>query len=370
MLLGALLDAGASEERVREALDALNLEGWTMEITETTRRGLRAKRVEVKVEAEPARSYPEVRALLEGSALTPALLGSVLAVFERIASAEAAVHGTSVEQVHLHEVGATDALIDVTGVCAALHDLAPEGVTCSPIASGAGTVTTDHGDMPLPVPAVVALLEGAPMVGRGTKELITPTGAALLAHWVDGFGDLPAMHLDRVGSGAGANDLEWPNVVRAFVGRSAATPATETLVVIEANLDDLNPELFPYVIERLIEAGANDAWVTPIVMKKGRPATTLSVLCDEGSIEPLSRIVFRETSTLGLRIDRTERRTLDRSWIEVTVGGEPIRVKAGYLDGEIVNLAPEFEDAKRAAATLNRPLKDIYADAIEAARRC
>ena len=180
------------------------------------------------------------------------------------------MHGTSVEQVHLHEVGATDALIDVTGVCAALHDLAPEGVTCSPIASGAGTVTTDHGDMPLPVPAVVALLEGAPMVGRGTKELITPTGAALLAHWVDGFGDLPAMHLDRVGSGAGANDLEWPNLVRAFVGRSASTPATETLVVIEANLDDLNPELFPYVIERLIEAGANDAWVTPIVMKKGR----------------------------------------------------------------------------------------------------
>jgi uncharacterized protein (TIGR00299 family) protein len=291
-----------------------------------------------------------------------------LDVFTRLARAEAAVHRVPVDQVHFHEVGALDAVADVVGCAAGLHALGLDSLSASPVTLGSGTTRGAHGPLPVPPPAVLALLVGVPVrSGPVAHEMTTPTGAALLAAAVTSYGSLPPMTLLRSGSGAGGRDpAELANVLRLVLGEPEVAPAA-TGVVLETNVDDLDPRLWPGVLQALLGAGASDAWLTPILMKKGRPAHTLSVLCGDHHVAAVSEVVFRETSTLGLREVGVGRRTLQRAERTVEVDGQRIRVKLGLLHGDVVNAMPEWEDVAAAAAALGRPAKQVLRDAHAAA---
>jgi uncharacterized protein (TIGR00299 family) protein len=370
MFLGALIDAGASLEDVRRALESLDVDGATLEISEVQRAGLRAAKATVTaVDDHTQRSYGDIAATLERSALAPDVQSLAQRAFAMLARAEARVHGVGEQDVHFHEAGSLDALIDVVGSCAALCALRPGRVVASAVATGIGSVESAHGTLPLPAPAVVEILKAcsAPVFSRGHVELVTPTGAALLAAFVDDFSGMPSMRIDATGQGAGDRDLSHPNVLRIFLGQTSDVAAVEDACVLECNLDDMSPELVAHVLEVLMRAGAQDAWVTPIVMKKGRPAFKLSILSAPQSVEGLSGIVFRETTTLGLRRTSVTKEVLERRWIDVEVAGQPVRVKLGLRRGEIVTIAPEHDDADAAARAAGLALKDVYAAALRAA---
>jgi pyridinium-3,5-bisthiocarboxylic acid mononucleotide nickel chelatase len=368
MLLAALLDAGAREEAVRGALDRLDLAGWELDVSDVSRGGMRARRAKVSVtEDVTSRTYRDVVSILERASLPGKVRSRALETFHVLAEAEARIHGAPIEEVHFHEVGAVDALVDVVGVSAAIHDLAPERITAGPLPTGGGTAATAHGTLPVPAPAVLEILSGAPIVGRGEHELVTPTGAALLRALCDRFGAFPNMVVERTGYGAGARDIPGaPNVLRAVVGTAVET--SEEVLTFEVNLDDVNPELIPHVIDRTLAAGALDAWATPVLMKKGRPGYVLSVLGSETARDAVVDILFRESSTLGVRIRRADRHVLAREIVTADVDGQPVEVKIGRLRGEVVNVAPEHDSARAAAETLGLPLKEVYQRATAAAR--
>ena len=369
MLLASLLDAGVPEATVRQSLDALHLDGWSLKSYEVRRAGLRALRVEVSIsEKQITRRLNDVLNVLDRSSLADGVRKRAEAAFGALAAAEGRVHGAPVEEVHFHETGALDALIDVVGVAAAVEHLGPERITASAIATGSGTIETAHGVLPVPAPAVVELLRDVPLVGGGDHELLTPTGAALLCTMCDGFGAFPDVAVNRAGYGAGSHDYPGaPNVVRALVGHSV-TEQAENLVLLETNLDDLNPEITPYVLDVLMNAGAVDAWVTPALMKKGRAGHVLAVLTHQSRRSHLTEIMFRETSTLGIRERTVSRTTLRRELLEVEIEGVGVRVKVGRMGDDIVNVAPEHDDARAAAASLGMPLKEVYERALSGAR--
>ncbi|MFN2587307.1 MAG: nickel pincer cofactor biosynthesis protein LarC [Actinomycetota bacterium] len=367
MLLGALLDAGAGEGEVRAAIEALDIDGCGIELRTVTRASLRATKVDVIATGARERRAPrEIEALIRAAPLDDAVRDLAVAAFDLLAGAEARVHGIAREQVHFHEVGAVDALVDVVGCAAALASLRPERVVVSPVATGRGVVETEHGPMPVPVPAVVELLKGVPLVERGTDELVTPTGAALLRAMADDFGPMPPMTVSASGYGAGTREAAVPNVVRVLVGESAAG-AAQRVVQIEANVDDMSPELLPHALESLLAAGAVDAWIAPVVMKKGRPGFVLSALVTARDAERVADVFLRETTTFGVRMHDVERDVLERSWTEVEVEGHALRVKVGRRGGEVVSAAPEHEDALRVARTTGMPLKQVYERAMRAA---
>ena len=369
MLLGALLDAGASEEAVRSALDALALDGFALEVRQVTRASLRATKVDVTVTGEhPLRGPREIAALLHAAPLPDAVRDRALRVFDLLADAEAKVHGIPRDDVHFHEVGAVDAIVDVAGCAAALESLAPQRVVASPVATGRGIVAAAHGPLPVPAPAVVELLRGVPLEERGEEELVTPTGAAILREAADDFGPMPPMTIAAAGYGAGSRDGALPNVVRVLVGEALDSRRETTLLQIEANVDDMSPELLPHALEGLLAAGAADAWVTPVVMKKGRPGFVVAALVASAERDRVVDVFLRETTTFGVRIHEVARDVLDRSWIEVEVAGHPLRVKTGTRAGVVVTAAPEFEDALRVAKATGMPLKDVYEQAMRAAR--
>ncbi len=372
MILGALIDAGAPEDDVRAALDALDIGGFGLRFEDTRRAGVRALRARVgTTDSVTERSHRDVAELIEGAPLRTSVKERALSCFSVIADAESRVHGIDSAEVHFHEVGALDALVDVVGACAALEHFLPARVMTSPIATGAGAVKGAHGPLPLPAPAVVEIFRGrgATLYERGTEELVTPTGAALLATFSDSFGPFPRMTVDAVGLGAGSRDGDVPNAVRVLVGEMAEGETHRSdAFLIETNLDDVTPEVVSYAVGSLLDAGAQDAWVTPMVMKKGRPAFTLSVLADPERRADLMDIVFRETGTLGLRVTPVDKLALDRKWLSVEVEGHPVRVKLGIKDGEITSMAPEHEDARRVARATGLPLREVYARALEAAR--
>jgi pyridinium-3,5-bisthiocarboxylic acid mononucleotide nickel chelatase len=371
MLLGALLDLGVPYEVVRKELDALGLDGWDLFVEEVRRSGIRASKANVIVEPSDARRpYKEIATALERAPLAEAVSARALRTFASLARAEARVHGLDRDEVHFHEVGSLDAIIDVVGVSAALEHLGPERIVTSALAVGTGTVHGSHGMLPVPTPAVLELLAGTGAVieQRGTGELLTPTGAALLASNSDAFGSVPAMTIEATGYGAGTRDLEVPNVVRALWGESTGASGSDEVVAIECNLDDMSPELFPHVIETLLVAGAQDAWVTPIVMKKGRPAFTLSVLARVDERDHLIGILFEETSTLGLRIIPAQKVALEREWAEVDINGARVRVKIGLRGGRVVTASPEYEDAVEAARATGLSLKEIYRRVVDKPR--
>ena len=373
MLLGALLGAGVPLGVLAEAVDKVVPGEVDLSVEPTTRAGLAATRCVVRVaDAVGERTWRDVERLLAEAGLHEDVRSLAHDVFERLAEAEGQVHGIAPADVHFHEVGALDAIADVVGVCAGVLHLAPQRVVVSAVAVGSGTVGSAHGRLPVPVPAVVELLRGVPSyAGTVATELCTPTGAALLATLADDWGPQPPMVVEQVGTGAGARDPEGQaNVLRLLVGTGAPGRDVDEpgAVVLETNVDDLDPRLWPGVLRELIAAGASDAWLTPILMKKGRPAHTLSVLVGTDGVEAVRDVVYRETSTLGLRILHVGKHALDRRMDTVHVGGCAVAVKIALLDGRTVNVQPEFEDVAAAAATLGRPVKDVLAEAGALAR--
>ncbi len=369
MLLGALVDAGVPLETLQAAVDGLGVEPVRLTSVLTTRGGLGACKVDVEVsDSATTRTWADVRAVLEAAELAEPVRRTALDVFARLAVAEAAVHRVSADEVRFHEVGALDALADVVGVAAGLHALGLTELSASPVSLGSGTTRGAHGPLPVPAPAVLALLAGVPVqAGAAPYEMTTPTGAALLSATVTRWGPLPPMTVVRTGTGAGGRDpAEVANVARLVLGEPAETSVSGALL-LEANVDDLDPRLWPVVLSRLVAVGASDAWLTPILMKKGRPAYTLSVLCPEQTAAAVRREVFLETSTIGLRETRVGKRALARTTATVDVGGQPVRVKLSWLGGEVVNAMPEWEDVAAASATLGRPGKQVLQQAQAAA---
>ena len=369
MILGALLDAGASESSVQAALEHLPLDDLAFDVRTVTRASLRATKVDVTVTGEQESRGPrEIEALLRRADLRPGVRERALRVFALLTEAEAKVHGIPPEAVHFHEVGAVDAIVDIVGCAAALESLAPERVLASPVATGRGIAEAAHGPIPVPAPAVVELLRGVPLYERGTDELVTPTGAAILREAVHEFGALPPMTVHASGYGAGTRDPAFPNVLRALVGETAEPEPADAVLQIEANLDDMSPELLPHAIESLLAAGAVDAWVTPVLMKKGRPGYVVSALVPVVERDRVVDVFLRETTTFGVRMHEVSRDVLDRAWLEVDVAGHTLRVKTGGRAGAIVTAAPEFEDARRVAKATGIPLKHVYELALRAAR--
>lgn len=370
MLLGALVDAGVPLEVLAGAVAALPVEPVTLTAEPTTRHGLGATRVHVHAPASDIhRTWADVRAVLTDAALTTAVRDGALAVFERLAVAEGRVHRVPADEVHFHEVGALDALADVVGVVAGFAHLALERLTASPVALGSGSARGAHGIVPVPGPAVLELLRGVPVVaGPVPAETCTPTGAALLAAHVQEWTTLPPMRVTRVGSGAGGRDPEQlPNLVRLVLGEPVDEPATGLL--LETNVDDLDPRLWPGVLADLLTAGASDAWLTPILMKKGRPAHTLSVLCRPAVRAAVQDVVVAATSTIGLRVQPVQKVALQRVERSVPVFGSPVGVKVAGIDGRVVNVSVEFEDVAALARSLGLPAKEVLRAATAAAHR-
>jgi uncharacterized protein (TIGR00299 family) protein len=369
MLLGALVDGGVPLDVPAAAVAALPVEDVRLVTEQTTRHGLGATRVHVH--APPSsehRTWADVRTILADADLAPAVRDGALAVFERLAIAEGRVHRMPPEDVHFHEVGALDALADVVGVVAGFEHLALTRLTASPVTLGSGSARGAHGVVPIPGPAVLELLAGVPVTaGPVPAEMCTPTGAALLAARVDEWTTLPPMRVERVGVGAGGRDPEQlPNVVRLVLG-VADEPPMPGAVVLETNVDDLDPRLWPGVLDTLFAAGASDAWLTPILMKKGRPAHTLSVLCRADAEPEIRAAVFATTSTIGMRVVPVGKVALERAQTSVEVLGGRVGVKLAVDGGRVVNVSVEYEDVAALAGRLELPVKEVLRAATAAA---
>ncbi|WP_034090686.1 nickel pincer cofactor biosynthesis protein LarC [Streptacidiphilus albus] len=373
MLLGALVDAGASLAVAQAAVDAVIPAGVRLVASEVARAGLRATKVDVEtlLADHPHRSWRTIQELLRRAELAEPVRAAALAVFARLARAEGRVHGVPAEEVHFHEVGAWDSIADVVGVCAALDDLGVTRLTAGPVALGSGRARAAHGDIPVPVPAVLELAAGWRVLagGAGTGELATPTGMALVTALAEECGELPPLLLERVGVGAGTRDTPGrPNVVRVVIGRADLSTAVTAEVVLEANVDDLDPRLWPGVLTALLEAGASDAWLTPILMKKGRPAHTLQVLAPPERVAALRELVFEQTSTIGVRETPVGKVALARTWVRCAVlGEEGLPVKVAHRDGVVVRATPEFEDVAALAARRGLPVGTVLTAAVAAA---
>jgi uncharacterized protein (TIGR00299 family) protein len=380
MALGALVDAGADADAVRAALASLPLEPFSVEFDDVDADGIRATRAIVRCEtAGVIRTYASIRALLEQADLPDPARRLAQRMFRRLAVAEGAVHRRDVEQVTFHEVGAVDSIVDIVGTALAFTMLEIERAFSSAVPTGMGMTRTEHGAMPIPGPAVVELLRGAPVFSRGVPaELTTPTGAAILATVAEGYGGVPAMRLETVGYGAGTRALDFPNVLRVLIGAEA--PAEEARdgarsqrsseeILLETNVDDLNPEVYGYVLERLLDGGAQDAWLTPIVMKKGRPAIMVSVLCSSEREDVMRDILFRETGTLGVRGTPVDKRALERTRLEVATSFGTVGVKIGFLNGRAVTVSPEYDDCVELARQTGAAVRSVYEEATLGARR-
>ena len=380
MLLGALLDAGAPVEAVATAIGALGVEPIRIIPRQVRRHGLRATMADVQIhETAVPRTVADVLSLVAGAAVMPAVAAFARDVLSLLGTTEAAVHGENLEQVHLHEIGALDSIADVVGCAAALHALGllePRArIVVSTVALGSGSVESAHGALPVPVPAVLAILagRGAPVAAGGDGELCTPTGAALLALLADEWGPVPPMRIESVGIGAGSADpTERANVLRVVLGTDLAPVQVpwrhDDLIEIEATVDDLDPRLWPAVLDALVQAGAVDAWLTPVVMRKGRPGNVVTALVGEGAIDATTRALFTHSTTLGVRLRSVARRALPRDEVVVRVEGLDVRVKRGLLDGEPVTMQTEYSDAAAAAERLGVPVRTVLDRAAALAR--
>jgi uncharacterized protein (TIGR00299 family) protein len=371
MILGALVDAGLAEATLRERLAALRLDDFDLQFRPVVKNGFSATKVDVLVADDvPARRLPDIETIIAASDLPPVIKERALSIFRRLGEVEASIHGTRLDQVHLHELGGVDTIVDVVGALVGLDALGVEQVYASPLPMGRGFVKGAHGPIPLPAPATLALLKGLPLVGSELEvELVTPTGAALLASLSAGFGAIPAMRLDAIGYGAGGRDLPIPNVLRLLLGQVPPSDHTDTqtLAVLETNIDDLNPEIYDYVMARLFEAGALDVFLSPIQMKKNRPATLLRLLCRPEDVDELMSILFAETSTLGVRQHMVTRHCLARSSHTVKTAYGSVRVKLAHWGEGQLKAAPEYEDCRRLAEAHGVPLREVYRAAERAA---
>jgi uncharacterized protein (TIGR00299 family) protein len=371
MLLGTLASLSA--------LDPAGLPGRlgvaaTVSVTEVSRAGIAATAVAVEPAAEqPPRHLPDILELLSRADLPDPVRAAAGRVFHRLAAVEATLHQATPDTVHFHEVGGVDAIVDIAGACLGLHALRLDRLVVSPIALGGGTARSAHGSLPVPVPAVLGLLAGTALASYGGPvdvELATPTGIAVVAEHATGSGPMPLLDVEAVGSGAGGRDLgEHPNLLRLVVGTTSEQPADDRdgWLTIAANVDDLDPRLWPAVLEAVLAAGAADAWLTPILMKKGRPAHTVTALATTESAAAVRAVLTTQTSTIGLRESPVTKHALDRSWISTIVAGQVVRVKLAHVDGQVRNVSPEYDDVAAAAVATGLPAKEILARAAAAA---
>ncbi len=358
MALGSLVDAGADLSAVERELAALPVGGWSLEARSIQRGGLAATQVVVRVRETPVvRTHAHIVGLITEARLPERARRRALAAFSALARVEGRLHGRPPSQVHFHEVGGTDAIVDIVGTCVALEVLGVDEVRASPVAQGSGMVRSSHGLLPVPAPAVLELLAGAPTYGTDVPvELTTPTGAALLAALVEEWGPMPAVRVERVGRGAGSRELEGrPNLVQVVIGETAAVAGPgHPVVVLETNLDDVTGEVLAHALAALLEAGALDAWITPVLGKKGRPAHQLSVVAEVPRADELRALLVAETGTLGIRTSSLERWTATRTTTEVDVEGYPVRVKRSPAGAKA-----EHDDAARVARLLRRPVREV-----------
>ncbi|MCE5197376.1 MAG: nickel pincer cofactor biosynthesis protein LarC [Armatimonadota bacterium] len=368
MTLGALVDAGANFDSLKNELVKLGISEYEIRAEKVVRRGISATDVSVDVHhhhhgehGHHGRSFTAIRDTIQASTLTDGVKARAIAIFKRLGEAEAKIHGKDIEEIHFHEVGAVDAIVDIVGACICLDLLGIEKIYASPLPTFHGTVQTAHGTLPLPAPATAELLKNAPWRELGIEgEIITPTGAAILAELSDGFGPMPGMVTHSIGYGSGKKDFGIANVLRVMVGESKSAPVQyHEVTVLESNIDDLSPQIYEVVMERLFAAGALDVYLTPIQMKKNRPATLLSVICAPQDVETLGKIIFEETSTIGIRIDTRNRMCLPREITTVQTQFGPIRLKVARQDGQVVNVQPEYDDCKAAAAEHEVPVKRV-----------
>jgi uncharacterized protein (TIGR00299 family) protein len=375
MLLAALVDAGAPLDPVTTAVSAVIPGSVVLASSQVSRSGLRSTKVDVKrvLADQTHRSWREIQTLLEQADLAVKVRERSQRVFRRLAEAEARVHGITTDDVRFHEVGAWDSIADVVGVCTALDCLGVTSMSCSAVALGSGRVTVGHGELPVPVPAVLELSPGWQVMSGGEGELATPTGMALVTTLARECRGLPAMTVHTVGVGAGTRDTAGhPNVVRVVLGdRHGAADSSDSSVlsVLETNIDDMDPRVWPTVLASLFAAGAADAWLVPIIMKKGRPAQTLTVLASPANRDALRRLIFELTTTSGVRETTVSRIALDRFWVPVSVAGGQVRVKVAHHGGEIVQATPEFDEAAAVATAHNIPVRRVLQEAIAAAER-
>ena len=372
MVLGALLDAGLPFASLKQALGSLALDGCEVSVHRVVRAGVSATKFVVAEHGEPAahrhRHLPGIFKLIDGSALAPEGRDRAKALFQRLAEAEAAIHDMPVDKVHLHEVGATDSIVDIVGAVYALEWFGADRIVSSPLNVGGGTVKSAHGTIPVPAPATVKLLGDAPIYsGEVQKELVTPTGALIVSSYAASFGPVPAMRVEQVGYGAGDNDFPTtPNVLRVLIGEDALSSSPTRVVVLECEIDDMNPQIFGVLMERLYAGGALEVFYVPVQMKKNRPGTLLTVVAPPGLRAALSEIIFRESTTIGLRYSEVDRECLQREHVNVETPVGTVRMKLAWRDGKLVNAVPEFEDCAKLAATHNLPVKDVQALAVKA----
>jgi pyridinium-3,5-bisthiocarboxylic acid mononucleotide nickel chelatase len=370
MTLGALVDAGCVVEELRAGLRGLQVPGWDLTARKVWKNGLAATYVKVVTEDQVKhRSLSVILEILQKSQLRPVVRDRAAAVFQKLGEAEARVHDVPLEKIHFHEVGAVDALVDIVGACIGFHAMGVESFACSALNVGGGTAKMAHGLLPVPAPATANLLQGKPTYSNGVQqELVTPTGAALVATLCDSFGPQPPMSVSAIGYGAGTADLEGqPNVVRILVGEAAENIVAgfdEEIAVIEANLDDMNPQIYGYFSEKALGAGALDVYTTPVQMKKNRPGTLLTVLCKPPDTNTLMSLIFAETTTFGARSYRAQRRVLPRDWVNVVTDFGDVRIKVSRVNGRILHVAPEYDDCRKLAVEKNVPLQRVIAAAM------
>ncbi|MEW6252510.1 MAG: nickel pincer cofactor biosynthesis protein LarC [Planctomycetota bacterium] len=374
MILAALVSAGVRIETLREVIQRLHLTGVEVEASHVRRSGLAGTHVHILVPPEAQRQHrhlPQIMEIIAGAGLPPVVADNARRIFHRLAAAEAAVHGIPPEQVHFHEVGAADAIVDVVGACVGLHELKIERVVCAPLPAGSGTVTCAHGVLPVPAPATAELLKGVPLAACDEPgELTTPTGAAILTTLAESFGPLPPMRIATIGYGAGTRENQSrPNILRLLVGEvegPASVEGQDRVTVLETQVDDATGQMVAHAAARLLEAGALDVYAAPIVMKKGRPGQLLTVICGDADAAGLQDLLFAETTTFGIRRHECARRTLAREHMRVTTAFGPIRVKVGRSGGRVVQAWPEYEDCAAAAREHGVALREVQAAALRA----
>jgi uncharacterized protein (TIGR00299 family) protein len=376
MTLGALVAAGADARALKEQLALLDLEGYELDFETVDRSGISATRAVVRVtkDEKPHRHLRDVLAIIEGSRLGDSVKRRASEIFKRLADAEARVHNVSVERVHFHEVGAVDAIVDVVGACIGFELLGVERFSASALHVGSGTVEMEHGRFPVPPPAVAELLRGAPVYSTEVKgELVTPTGAAIVATLCESFGPLPMMRVEASGYGAGTREYEkFPNVLRVIVGEtegaSVGVEGDEELTIVETNLDDVSPQVLGHLMERALASGALDCYFTNVQMKKGRPGVLVSILCLPREREAMMSLLFEETPTLGVRSYEVRRRALERESVTVETEFGRIAVKVGRMGGRVLSATPEYEECREAALRVGVALR-VVQDAARAAYR-
>ena len=376
MIVGALIDAGLPLEDLRGALGTLAVDRESIWTERVRRAGISATKFHVRGEPGSGtdghhhahRHLPAINKLIEGSSLTSQGKDRAKELFARLGEVEAGIHGTSPERVHLHEVGALDSIIDIVGTVFALEAMNVDRIVSSPLNVGGGMVKSAHGVYPVPAPATTRLLQGAPIYsGPQQCELVTPTGALLVSSYADSYGPVPAMRLASIGYGAGARDIpETPNVLRVLIGDADTAAPSHSVTVIESEIDDMNPQIFGALMDRLLTEGALDVFYTAIQMKKNRPGTLLTVIAAPQARERLTALIFRETTTIGVRYREMTRECLDRETISVETPLGSIRFKIARRSGEVLNASPEFDDCARIAAATGTPLKDVQAAAMKA----